>query len=78
MEPLRVEFFGAFDVEDTPPRDAGCGDEPVLIATYGDEIGRLVRRHWSVEDELHWVLDVAIGEDSNRTATGPWAPPGCG
>jgi hypothetical protein len=23
----------------------GCGDEPVLIATYGDEIGRLVRRH---------------------------------
>jgi len=23
----------------------GCGDEPRLIATYGDEIGRLVRRH---------------------------------
>jgi hypothetical protein len=23
----------------------GCGDEPLLIATYGDEIGRLVRRH---------------------------------
>jgi hypothetical protein len=23
----------------------GCGDEPVLIATYGEEIGRLVRRH---------------------------------
>jgi hypothetical protein len=23
----------------------GCGDEPVLIAAYGDEIGRLVRRH---------------------------------
>ncbi|HET6571051.1 MAG TPA: hypothetical protein VFG58_06150, partial [Solirubrobacterales bacterium] len=23
----------------------GCGDEPTLIATYGDEIGRLVRRH---------------------------------
>ena len=23
----------------------GCGDEPVLIATYGDEIGRLVREH---------------------------------
>lgn len=22
-----------------------CGDEPVLIATYGDEVGRLVRRH---------------------------------
>jgi hypothetical protein len=23
----------------------GCGDEPVLIATYGSEVGRLVRRH---------------------------------
>ncbi|MBS1880248.1 MAG: hypothetical protein JST31_12080 [Actinobacteria bacterium] len=23
----------------------GCGDEPLLIATYGDEIGRLLRRH---------------------------------
>jgi hypothetical protein len=23
----------------------GCGDEPVLIATYGDGVGRLVRRH---------------------------------
>jgi hypothetical protein len=23
----------------------GCGDEPILIATYGDEVGRLVRRH---------------------------------
>lgn len=23
----------------------GCGDEPLLIATYGDEVGRLVREH---------------------------------
>ena len=23
----------------------GCGDEPVLIASYGDEVGRLVREH---------------------------------
>lgn len=35
-----------------------------------EELGRLVRRHWSVENELHWVLDVAFGEDSNRTAAG--------
>ena len=26
-------------------RADGCGDEPVLIAAYGDEVGRLVRRH---------------------------------
>ncbi len=35
-----------------------------------EELGRLVRRHWSVENELHRVLDVAFGEDSNRTAAG--------
>jgi predicted transposase YbfD/YdcC len=35
-----------------------------------EELGRLVRRHWSVENELHWVLDVAFGEDSSRTAAG--------
>jgi predicted transposase YbfD/YdcC len=35
-----------------------------------EELGRMVRRHWSVENELHWVLDVAFGEDSNRTAAG--------
>jgi hypothetical protein len=27
-----------------------CGDEPVLIAAYGDEVGRLVRRH------MPWLL----------------------
>jgi hypothetical protein len=26
----------------------GCGDEPVLIASYGDEVGRLVRKHMPV------------------------------
>lgn len=34
------------------------------------ELGRLVRRHWSVENELHWVLDVAFREDDNKTAAG--------
>jgi predicted transposase YbfD/YdcC len=34
------------------------------------ELGGLIRRHWSVENELHWCLDVAFREDSNKTATG--------
>jgi predicted transposase YbfD/YdcC len=34
------------------------------------ELAGLVRRHWSVENELHWTLDVAFREDTNRTAAG--------
>lgn len=32
-----------------------------------EALGRWVRRHWAVENELHWVLDVTFGEDANRT-----------
>lgn len=34
------------------------------------ELGKLIRRHWSIENELHWCLDVAFGEDRNKTAAG--------
>jgi predicted transposase YbfD/YdcC len=34
------------------------------------ELGSLIRRHWSVENELHWCLDVAFREDENKTAAG--------
>ena len=27
-----------------------------------------VRRHWAIENECHWALDVTFGEDANRTA----------
>jgi predicted transposase YbfD/YdcC len=35
-----------------------------------EQLGRLVRRHWAVENELHWTLDVCFREDANRTRTG--------
>jgi predicted transposase YbfD/YdcC len=36
-----------------------CGDGPVTLA-------RAIRRHWSVENGLHWVLDVTFREDDSR------------
>jgi predicted transposase YbfD/YdcC len=34
------------------------------------ELGRLIRGHWGIENELHWCLDVAFREDESRTSAG--------
>ena len=34
------------------------------------KFARAVRGHWSVENQLHWVLDVVFGEDQSRARTG--------
>jgi predicted transposase YbfD/YdcC len=33
-------------------------------------LNRVMRTHWEIENRLHWVLDVAMGEDVNRTRQG--------
>jgi predicted transposase YbfD/YdcC len=36
-----------------------CGDDPAVLV-------RAIRRHWCIENALHWVLDVIIREDDSR------------
>ncbi|HEY5729770.1 MAG TPA: ISAs1 family transposase [Anaerolineales bacterium] len=31
-----------------------------------EKLMHVVRRHWAIENELHWVLDVAMNEDHSR------------
>lgn len=33
------------------------------------EFARAVRHHWSIENELHWCLDIGFREDENRART---------
>jgi predicted transposase YbfD/YdcC len=42
---------------------ASCSELAKVFATG-------IRGHWSIENGVHWVLDVAFGEDACRTRTG--------
>lgn len=35
-------------------------------AATAEQIGRQLRSHWSIENSLHWVLDMAFREDEAR------------
>ncbi len=37
------------------------------------EFGRIIRSHWSIENNLHWVLDMTFGGDADRNRAGPGA-----
>lgn len=41
-----------------------------LDATAPKYLGQVVRVHWGIENNLHWVLDYAFDEDSQRTRMG--------
>lgn len=35
-----------------------------------ERFAEVVRGHWGIENRLHWVLDVAFGEDESKVAQG--------
>ncbi len=41
-----------------------------LDATNPKRLGQIVRAHWGIENNLHWVLDYAFEEDNQRTRLG--------
>jgi predicted transposase YbfD/YdcC len=40
------------------------GSKEMSAASYGEKL----RGHWSIENNLHWQLDVSFGEDKNRVS----------
>ena len=41
-----------------------------LAGDSAQKFAHAVRSHWSVENSLHWVLDMAFDEDQSRVRTG--------
>ncbi len=38
--------------------------------SYAESINEKIRNHWSVENNLHWMLDVVFGEGASRERKG--------
>jgi len=41
-----------------------------LSASNPEKLEYAVRSHWVIENNLHWIFDLAFDEDSNRTRIG--------
>ena len=35
-----------------------------------EQLLKATRRHWHIENKMHWALDVAFGEDQSRIRAG--------
>jgi predicted transposase YbfD/YdcC len=61
-----VESIREIDGQATAERRLYLGSIPADAKTFA----RAVRGHWGIENQLHWSLDVAFGEDQCRVRVG--------
>ena len=61
-----VESIREMDGQKTIERRYYLSSLPLNVELFA----RAVRGHWSVENKLHWVMDVCFGEDRSRARTG--------
>jgi len=40
------------------------------LPSLAQRLGNIIRTHWSIENSLHWVLDMSFGEDQSRIRKG--------
>jgi Transposase DDE domain len=55
--------------ESVEPRD-DLSALPGATDAAAKRFNSVIRTHWEIENRVHWVLEVAMGEDSNRARKG--------
>ena len=61
-------MFGVIEAERTINGKTSCERRFYIgsIAPDAERLAKTVRAHWSIENRLHWCLDVALNDDQMR------------
>ena len=65
-----VESTRQVAAEDSRERRYYLSSLPGSMDEDAKRLSRVIRTHWEIDNRVHWVLDVAMGEDANRTRAG--------
>jgi len=65
-----VEAIRQLGAEDSMERCDYLSSLPGATDDDAQRLNRVIRTPWEIENRVHWVLDVAMGEDVNRSRKG--------